>query len=278
MVEPILYASFGALIATLLGLMFLPLFWRRAVHLTRKQLIGRLPVSASEIVAAQDRLRAEHAMSLRRTERKAERVMSDATRDRVESARARSTELGHLADLADLRAKITALEAEGARVRGQLELTGQESAAAFDALKEARAAADAAAKDLQAARQDASASRAATEQARIETAARVAEITALREQLGGAKSPTAAAAAPSGRLRLPKADTPFGALADEPVAPAPDALAALRKRLDEVADDILRAAEASPVEDKPASKPQPIRDEAASPNPTEPAGFATVRA
>ena len=35
MVEPILYASLGALIATLLGLLFLPLFWNRAVRLTK---------------------------------------------------------------------------------------------------------------------------------------------------------------------------------------------------------------------------------------------------
>ncbi|MFJ5489004.1 hypothetical protein ACIKTA_16075, partial [Hansschlegelia beijingensis] len=73
MVEPILYASFGFLLATLLWLLFLPAFWRRAVRLTTKRLVNRLPVSASEIIAAQDRLRAEHAMAVRAVERRAER-------------------------------------------------------------------------------------------------------------------------------------------------------------------------------------------------------------
>ncbi|QZN99249.1 hypothetical protein [Chenggangzhangella methanolivorans] len=43
MVEPILYASFGALLATLLGLLFLPFFWGRAVRLTTRRLLHRLP-------------------------------------------------------------------------------------------------------------------------------------------------------------------------------------------------------------------------------------------
>lgn len=248
MVEPILYASLGALLSTLLGLMFLPLFWRRAVRLTTRDLLGRLPVSVTEIVAAQDRLRAEQAMAMRVVERKAEQAIGDATRDRVDSARARATELGHLADLADLRAQVAALEAEGARVRGELDRTGGEAASAFEALKEARAESEQAARDVQAARQDASASRHATEQARIEAAARESEIRALRERLEN----QGVAPAPAGPgKRMPRAD--IGLADTMPGArPEPDrvippyedaALSALRDRLDEVADAILKAGE-----------------------------------
>lgn len=291
MVEPILYASFGALIATLIGLMFLPIFWRRAVKLTTRQLVGRLPVSAAEIVAAQDRLRAEHAMTMRQTERKAEQTVGEATRDRIESARARSTELGHLADLADLRTKVAALESEGALIRGELDRSGAEAAAAFEALKEARAAADAAARDLQSARQDASASRAAVERARIEAVARESEIARLNGKIATLEGPAAgpkpeqqtATPAQSAVLHLPKADTPFGALGDEPPAPAipkpaaaapavkaePDAeaLAALRARLDEVADALVKATEKAPAPEKAAAveKPPPEKPPASEP-------------
>ncbi|RXF75383.1 hypothetical protein [Hansschlegelia zhihuaiae] len=290
MVEPILYASLGALLAALAGLLFLPVFWRRAVRLTTKRLIDRLPISAGEIVAAQDRLRAEHAMTMRQVERKAERTMGDATRDRVESARARSTELGHLADIADLRSQIDLLVAEGARMRGERDKSGEEAAAAYDALKEARAAADAAARDLQAARPDASAARRATEQARVESSAREAEIRALRDRLAAVSGQQPAARqaqtssaradgkSPAARPHLPRAETPFGGSADEPplaaspqpaaavTAPLPAAaeLAELRKRLDEVADAIVEAAETEEPSrgrglSEPAALPEPLR-------------------
>lgn len=271
MVEPILYASLGALVATLLALLFLPLFWRRAVRLTTNQLIHRLPISASEIVAAQDRLRAEQAMAMRIVERKAEKALAEATQDRVDSARARATELGHLADLADLRAKVAALEAEGARVKGELDRSGGEAAAAYGALKEARAAAEQAARDLQAARQDASAARSATDQARIEAAARASEIAALRARLATPEPASAQPAAPVPVQPEPSAKpaSDFAKLAravagpeTAPPAAPPSAdalpayedaaLSALREKLDEVADAIVRAAEPPVVEPAPA--------------------------
>lgn len=267
MVEPILYASLGALLATLVGLAFLPLFWRRAVRLTTRDLLRRLPVSVTEIVAAQDRLRAEQAMAMRVVERKAERAIGDATRDRVDSARARSTELGHLASLSDLRAQVAALEAEGARVKGELDRTGGEAASAFEALKEAKAESEQAARDLQAARQDASASRHATEQARIEAAAREAEIKALRARLAGTGAEASAGAGglttlASPQKRMPRADiglddTMPGARgpAERIVSPYEDAaLAALRERLDEVADAIVKASETPAA---PKDQPRP---------------------
>lgn len=276
MVEPILYASLGALLATLAGLLFLPFFWSRAVRLTTRRLVNKLPVSVTEMVAAQDRLRAELAMSMRETERKAERAIGDATRDRIESARARATELGHLADISELRQQIGFLEAEGVKVKGERDKSGEQAAAAYAALQEAKAAADQAARDLQAARQDASASRAATEQARIEAAERETEVTALRQKiamlgLAGRATEPARPAAAGGAPRMPHVDRPFemidGALATPPQGSADAAsLAALRKRLDEVADQIARAADAGPGSEAkaPDAKPsdaQPTKSE-----------------
>ncbi|MDR4305803.1 hypothetical protein IHQ68_04080 [Chelatococcus sambhunathii] len=275
MVEPILYASLGALLATLIGLLFLPIFWRRAVRLTTSRLIDRLPVSASEIIASQDRLRAEQAMAMRTVERKAEAAIGEATRDRIESARARATELGHLADISDLKAKIAALESEGARVRGELDKTGKEAAAAYEALQEARAAADSAQRELQTVRQEASAARASAEQARNEASARQAEIASLRarleapavapsiegpvETVSEIAKPAAAVAATS---RLPKADfalafPPAEAAKQQPEASLTQAaeLADLRRRLDEVADAIVEAADRPAPAERPKAEP-----------------------
>lgn len=268
MVEPILYASLGALLATLAGLLFLPFFWSRAVRLTTKRLIDKLPVSVTEMVAAQDRLRAELAMSMRETERKAERAIGEATRDRVESARARATELGHLADISELRQQVGLLEAEGLKVKGERDKSGEQAAAAYAALQEAKAAADQAARDLQAARQDASASRAATEQARVEAAEREAEVTALRQKiamLGLSGRSTEAARLAGSAPRMPHVDRPFEMSDGSPAAPQPavDAasLAALRKRLDEVADQIVKAAESAPAAEAKAPDAQPAKPE-----------------
>ncbi|WP_020180699.1 hypothetical protein [Methylopila sp. M107] len=273
MVEPILYASLGALLATLIGLLFLPIFWRRAVRLTTRQLANRLPVSASEIIAGQDRLRAEQAMAMRIVERKAESAIGEATRDRVESARARATELGHLADISDLRANVAALESEGARVRGELDRTGKEAAAAYEALQEARAAAADAQRELQAARQEASASRSAVEKARIEISARDAEVHSLRARLNpptdasaseqrAATLPATAAKTGIAPAHMPKADfalafPPAEAIAPKPAATPSDAaeLSELRRRLDEVADAIVEAAGQAEPAAKPKAEP-----------------------
>ncbi len=276
MVEPILYASLGALLATLIGLLFLPIFWRRAVRLTTGRLIDRLPVSASEIIASQDRLRAEQAMAMRAVERKAEAAIGDATRDRIESARARATELGHLADISDLKAKVALLESEGARVRGELDKTGKEAAAAYEALQEARAAADSAQRELQTVRQEASAARASADQARIEASARQAEIVSLRTRFeapapsiegpieAAPEAPAAAApvGAPASR-GMPKAQDftlafpPAAAAKPQPAASLVQAaeLADLRRRLDEVADAIVEAADRPAASERPKAEP-----------------------
>jgi len=68
MVEPLLYGALGFLVAVLLALFACRALWNRAVRLTRKRMLRRLPLSQSDIVASRDMLRAEHAIETRRLE------------------------------------------------------------------------------------------------------------------------------------------------------------------------------------------------------------------
>ncbi|MGB7433093.1 MAG: hypothetical protein WA921_11560 [Ahrensia sp.] len=51
-----------------MALLIAPSIWRRAVFLTRKRIESSVPLTANELQADKDRLRAEHAMSVRRLE------------------------------------------------------------------------------------------------------------------------------------------------------------------------------------------------------------------
>ena len=228
MVEPILYASFGFLLATLLWLLFLPAFWRRAVRLTAKRLVNRLPVSASEIIAAQDRLRAEHAMALRAVERRAEQEAALAAQAQIGAARAHATELRQRADIAELKERISALEAEAAALRANLQRSESRAAAAQAELDAARAAATS-----------------ETDAERVEPTLRSVEALSLRAQASAGEHSEAETTSRPRQAALSAADA--------------EALQALRLRLDEVADAIVRAAgESKP--DEPQTRGTPERD------------------
>jgi hypothetical protein len=171
MVEPILYSAFGFLLATLLWLLFLPAFWRRAVRITRARLIGSLPVSADAIVASQDRLRAEHAVAMRAAERRAELAVGGLDAARLAAARARAAELGQRADIEELRAKVAALEADDARMRRALEAAMDGEKRSAEVVLAAETARDQVVAELKAARSQAETHRLAAEQAGIEIAA-----------------------------------------------------------------------------------------------------------
>jgi chromosome segregation ATPase len=299
MVEPLLYASFGALLATLLGLLFLPAFWSRAVRLTTRRLVDRLPVSIHEIVASQDRLRAEQAMQMRAVERRAEQATARAADDRVEAARAVSAELDQRATLAELRARVAELEVEHERVRGALDRSDAEASAASIALKAAYEANETTRRDLEAAQRETAEARLAFDQSRIEAAARDAEIASLtvqldetkrerdraRDQIAGLESREAGLAERLKTEGSKVADAEAARalaerkLADEAAAaaalksrlsalerPDPDSasLKALRVRLDEVADQIVKAAGTvagtPPLVQAPASQAHPDDD------------------
>jgi predicted nucleic acid-binding Zn-ribbon protein len=89
MIDIGLYVALGFLLASLLALMVAPAFWRRAVRLTRRRVEMTMPMSASDIQADKDQLRAEFAIELRRVEVALEKAKDKAARELVEANKRR---------------------------------------------------------------------------------------------------------------------------------------------------------------------------------------------
>ena len=68
MIEQIMIFALGFLVAGILALLVLPLFWRRALRLSRRRVEMQMPLSISEVLADRDRLRAEFAVERCRLE------------------------------------------------------------------------------------------------------------------------------------------------------------------------------------------------------------------
>jgi len=68
MIESLMLCGIGLLAGCLLMLLFFPAVHRRAVRLTRRDLIDATPLTAKEIQAEKDQLRAQFAVSVRRLE------------------------------------------------------------------------------------------------------------------------------------------------------------------------------------------------------------------
>lgn len=88
MIQSALVFIFGFVAASLLALLVAPSIWRRAVHLTRKRIESAVPLTANELQAEKDRLRAEHAISVSRLEM----GLSDA-RDALTAEKANNSRL-----------------------------------------------------------------------------------------------------------------------------------------------------------------------------------------
>ena len=108
MIEPIMYAGIGFLIASLLVIGLIPLVHGRAVRLTMKRLQAVMPMSLEEIQADKDQLRAEFAMSTRRLEMRVEQLKAKTTRQLAEIGK-KSEAIGRLK--LELGEKTLALEA-----------------------------------------------------------------------------------------------------------------------------------------------------------------------
>lgn len=120
MIQSILFFTLGFLTSGFLALMVAPAVWRRAVSLTRRRLEASLPLSANEIQADKDRLRAEFAMSTRRLEMSVKSFREKATAQIIEINRNRE-ELARLAEERVQRDKaILELEAKAGDLRVEL--------------------------------------------------------------------------------------------------------------------------------------------------------------
>src|SRR3990170_3369328 len=107
MIDIGMYVALGFLLASLLALMVAPAFWRRAVRLTRRRVEMTMPMSASDIQADKDQLRAEFAIELRRVEVALEKAKDKAARELIEANKR--------------RVEIAVLNEEFATVKGRLQ-------------------------------------------------------------------------------------------------------------------------------------------------------------
>ncbi|WP_244439719.1 hypothetical protein [Nitratireductor aquibiodomus] len=107
MITTILLILLGFFIAGFLALLLAPLVWRRAVRLTTKRIEASLPLSANELEAEKDRLRASHAMAARRLEMNIENLNRKTSSQLVELARL-SDEARQLAEERDAQDRVIA--------------------------------------------------------------------------------------------------------------------------------------------------------------------------
>ena len=89
MIDIGMYVALGFLLASLLALMVAPAFWRRAIRLTKRRVEMTMPMSAADIQADKDQLRAEFAIELRRVEVALEKAKEKAARELVEANKRR---------------------------------------------------------------------------------------------------------------------------------------------------------------------------------------------
>lgn len=112
MIELLLVFLLGMLVAGLIWLVLLPMFWRRAVRLTTERVERSLPLSANEILAAQDRLRAEHGVVIARMQETLDRARGDLVAAKAEIGERLKAESGFLDTIGTERRRIAALEVE----------------------------------------------------------------------------------------------------------------------------------------------------------------------
>lgn len=111
----------GVLIATLLVLLILPSYGRRAARLATDAIRRAMPLSESEIRADKDRLRAEHAITIHKLEKKIDEMSFSAARQLVEINRRDAAISALEGELAGTKTQIE--EAENARRVLELTIT-----------------------------------------------------------------------------------------------------------------------------------------------------------
>ncbi len=140
MVEPIMFAGIGFLVAALLVLGFIPLVHGRAVRLTTRRLEALTPISLAEIQAEKDQLRAEFAMSTRRLEMSVEQLKAKCTSQLAEIGK-KSDAIGRLKlELGEKTAQLFALEAKERQLNEQIQSAEPELASRSKALEQTQRA------------------------------------------------------------------------------------------------------------------------------------------
>src|SRR6187402_896930 len=140
MIEPAMYLGIGFLIASLLGLVFIPLVHARAVRLTMRRMEAATPLSMAEIQADKDQLRAEFAMSARRLEMNVEQLKNKTTSQLAELGKKSDAINRMKLELGEKNATIFSLEAREKAVKEQLRATEEEFTAKTGSLRDAEQA------------------------------------------------------------------------------------------------------------------------------------------
>ncbi|MGV3635297.1 MAG: hypothetical protein ACO1NY_13185 [Pseudorhodoplanes sp.] len=126
MIEPAMYLGIGFLVASLFGLIFLPLVHARAVRLTVRRMEAATPLSMAEIQADKDQLRAEFAMSTRRLEMSVEQLKAKSTSQLAELGKKNDAINRLKLELGEKSATIFALEAREKALKDQMKATEDE--------------------------------------------------------------------------------------------------------------------------------------------------------
>ncbi len=107
MIQAVLLIALGFLTASLIGVFVAPALWHRASRLSRKRLEQTLPVTLSEIEAAQDQLRASYAVRMRRLETALANAKQKAAAQLVENSRLQMQIAALKDQMADLDLKLS---------------------------------------------------------------------------------------------------------------------------------------------------------------------------
>src|SRR3954469_21631689 len=136
MIEPIMFFGIGFFVASLLGLVLIPLVHNRAVRLTMKRLEAATPLSMAEIQADKDQLRAEFAMSTRRLEMSVEQMKAKTTSQLAELSKKGEAINKLKVELGEKTAAIFATEARERAFKDQMKATEDEYSLKTGSLRE----------------------------------------------------------------------------------------------------------------------------------------------
>ncbi len=204
MIATALIFLLGALTATLIVLLFVPLVWRRAQRLARREFNATIPTSVNEIRAEMDLVRATSAFSLRREERRARELTEQAARERGEAGRV-ILENGHLlARKSELEETLTERDKRIAFLDDRLRAVSGERDELIQARQELRTRLQARSEELEAFALRHQALKERSEEQRQRIGHAEARIAKLEEALRLARAPGSAPAAP--QSETPAAD------------------------------------------------------------------------
>ncbi|MGD9844499.1 MAG: hypothetical protein AB7O60_16515 [Variibacter sp.] len=184
MVEPLMYAGLGFLIASLLALIILPFVHARAVRLTTRRIEDAAPISVAEIQADKDQLRAEFAMSTRRLEMSVEQLKAKTTGQLAELGKKTEVITRLKAELAEKSASVSALEARDKAIRDQLKASEEELNLKTNSLRETDRQLTEKLAELEKTTSDRDAHSLTTDSQRIEIVALRTQVATLRDQTG----------------------------------------------------------------------------------------------